>query len=108
MRSQPSRLVIVIITTMEEKAVRKLLHRRIKDCVPSDGFRNFLITLFCLVSIIFYLGGKPNFSEFRVRERVDIKKLMSAVIEVAEAGGKEVGFMKKKNIFFKICTFSRL
>merc|ERR1712088_962650 len=54
---------------MEEKAVRKLLHRRIKDCTISDGLRNFLITLFCLVSIIFYLGGKPNFSEFRVRVR---------------------------------------
>jgi len=75
---------------MEEKAVRKLLHRRIKDITVSAEFRNFFITLLCLVAIIFYLGGKPNFNEFRVRERVDIKKLMSACIEVAEAGGKEV------------------
>jgi len=75
---------------MEEKAVRKLLHRRIKDISISSEFRNFVITLICLVSIIFYLGGSPNFSEYRVREKVDIKKLMSACLEVAEVGGKEV------------------
>jgi len=75
---------------MEEKAVRKLLHRRIKDITVSAEFRNFAITLLCLVAIIFYLGGRPNFHEYRIRERIDIKKLMSACIEVAEAGGKEV------------------
>ena len=90
---------------MEEKAVRKLLHRRIKDITVSPEFRNFFITLLCLIAIIFYLGGKPNFNDYRVRERVDIKKLMSACIDVAEAGGKEVSKTGLKCFFLRLSFF---
>ena len=75
---------------MEEKAVKKLLHRRIKDLTSSPEFRNFLITLILLILIIFYLGGKPTFKEYQKRERIDLKSLISACLDAVEMGGKEV------------------
>ena len=75
---------------MEEKAVKKLLHRRIKDLTSSSEFRNFLITLILLILIIFYLGGKPTFKEYQKRERIDLKSLISACLDAVEMGGKEV------------------
>ena len=75
---------------MEEKAVKKLLHIRIKDLTSSSEFRNFLITLILLILIIFYLGGKPTFKEYQKRERIDLKSLISACLDAVEMGGKEV------------------
>ena len=79
---------------MEEKAVKKLLHRRIKDLTSSSEFRNFLITLILLILIIFYLGGKPTFKEYQKRERIDLKSLISACLDAVEMGGKEVRIFK--------------
>ena len=76
---------------MEEKAVRKLLHRRLKDITGSTEFRNFFLTLVVLILIIFYLGGQPTFSEIQKRERIDLKSLISACLDAVEMGGKEVG-----------------
>ena len=75
---------------MEEKAVRKLLHRRIKDITLSSEFRNFFLTLIVLILIIFYLGGQPTFKEIQKRERIDLKTLISACLDAVEMGGKEV------------------
>ena len=75
---------------MEEKAVRKLLHRRLKDITGSTEFRNFFLTLVVLILIIFYLGGQPTFSEIQKRERIDLKSLISACLDAVEMGGKEV------------------
>ena len=80
---------------MEEKAVKKLLHRRIKDLTSSSEFRNFLITLILLILIIFYLGGKPTFKEYQKRERIDLKSLISACLDAVEMGGKEVRILVK-------------
>ena len=76
---------------MEEKAVKKLLHRRLKDITMSSEFRNFLITLIVLIVIIFYLGGQPTWKELQKRERIDLKTLISACLDAVEMGGKEVG-----------------
>ena len=76
---------------MEEKAVKKLIHRRLKDITMSSEFRNFLITLILLITIIFYLGGQPTWKELQKRERIDIKTLISACLDAVEMGGKEVG-----------------
>lgn len=78
------------MTDINEAQVRKLLHRRIKDCTVSTDFRNFLVTLLCMVAIIYYLKGMPNSQDMRLREKISVRKLMSAVIDVAEMGGKEV------------------
>ena len=83
---------------MEEKAVRKLLHRRIKDITLSSEFRNFFVTLIVLILIIFYLGGQPTFKEIQKRERIDLKTLISACLDAVEMGGKEVKNKIKINI----------
>lgn len=84
------------MTDINEAAVRKLLHRKLKDITVSEGFRNFAITLFCLVAIIYYLGGGPNYRDMRTREKISVRKLMSACIDVAEMGGKQVVKVREK------------
>lgn len=84
------------MSDINEAAVRKLLHRKLKDFTVSEGFRNFAITLLCLVAIIYYLGGAPNYKDMRTREKIDVRKLMSACIDVAEMGGKQVVKIREK------------
>merc|ERR1712130_64843 len=87
------------MSDINEAAVRKLLHRKLKDITVSAEFRNFFITLLCLVAIIYYLRGAPNYRDIRTREKISVRKLMSACIDVAEMGGKEeVKIREKKDI----------
>lgn len=85
------------MSDINEAAVRKLLHRKVKDITVSAEFRNFFITLLCLVAIIYYLGGGgPNYNDHRLREKISVRKLLSACIDVAEMGGKEVVRIREK------------
>ena len=85
---------------MEESAhVKKLVHRKIKDITISTEFRNFVITLLVLVAVIWlFLGGKhPYYEAHERRERVDVKKLFTALLDAVEKGGKEVRLDLSRN-----------
>ena len=95
----------------EVAGMMKFIRRRLKDLTMTSGFWNFLMTLITITTLIFYFGGAPNTTNFRVREKVNIdvpasaraspatspcppqisvKKLMNAAIELSIMGGKEV------------------
>jgi len=80
----------------EEADVMRFLRRRTKDLTMTPGFWNFLITLTTIVALIFYFGGAPNTKNFRQREKVSIRKVMNAAIEMAILGGKEVVRIRNK------------
>jgi len=80
----------------ESEAVRKLVHRKMKDVTVSSEFRNFFITLMCIVVIIYFFTSKPAYyTEYEKREKVDIKQLYTACLEAVEAGGREVVRVRK-------------
>jgi len=80
----------------EEAEVMRFLRRRTKDLTMTPGFWNFLITLTTIVALIFYFGGAPNTKNFRQREKVSIRKVMNAAIEMAILGGNEVVKIRNK------------
>ena len=96
---------------MEESAhVKKLVHRKIKDITISTEFRNFVITLLVLVAVIWlFLGGKhPYYEAHERRERVDVKKLFTALLDAVEKGGKEVRDSSVFLLIHKQCLVTRL
>lgn len=80
----------------EEADVVRFIRRRLKDLSMTSGFWNFLITLITIVALIFYFGGAPNTRNFRQRERISVRKLMNAAIEVSILGGREVVKVRKQ------------
>ena len=69
------------MTDINEAQVRKLLHRRIKDISVSADFRNFIVTLLCMVAIIYYLKGMPNLNDMRLSNFRDVKKHLNHTTE---------------------------
>ena len=75
----------------ESAAVKKLVHRKIKDCTITSEFRNFFLTLLCIVAFIYFFSSRPSYyTEYEKREKIDIKKLYTALLHAVELGGKEV------------------
>ena len=75
----------------ESAAVRKLVHRRLKDITISSEFRNFVLTLLAIIAIVYFFGTRPSYyTEYEKREKIDVKQLYTALLNAVEAGGKEV------------------
>ena len=78
---------------MEESAeVRKIVHRKMKDITISNEFRNFVLTVLapCAVIWLFFGGRHPFYEAYEKREKIDVKKLYTAILDAVEKGGKEV------------------
>jgi len=81
----------------DEVPVIKFLRRKMKELTMTSGFWNFLMTLITIITLIFYFGGAPNTNNFRVREKISVKKLMAAAIELTIMGGNEVVRVRAKH-----------